>query len=188
MLESLLKNWWILLIKGIVIVLLSIYIFLNPDAAVLGLSIFIGIALLISGVITTIASISYRKVVNNWKWYLAEGLIDSLLGLIILSAPEMTAKLVIFIVGLWFLFYGITKIVASFELRKYVITNWWVELVFGLLAIVFSFIILFNPFAGAVAIALILGTFFLFTGLFNIIFAFFLKDQNQQIREIGFDQ
>ena len=118
MLESLLKNWWILLLKGIVIVILSVYIFLNPDVAVLGLSLFIGIALLISGVFTSIASISYRKVVNNWKWYLVEGLVDSLLGLIILSAPDLTAKLVAFVVGLWFLFYGVTKIVASFELRK----------------------------------------------------------------------
>ena len=188
MLESLLKNWWILLLKGIVLVILSIYIFLNPDAAVIGLSIFIGIALVISGVFTTIASISYRKVVDNWKWYLVEGLIDSLLGLIILSAPGLTASIVAFVVGLWFLFYGITKVVASFELRKNEITNWWVELVFGLLAMVFSFMIMFNPFAGAVTIALLLGTFFLFTGLFNIIFAFFLKDQNQQIKEIGFDQ
>ena len=188
MLESLLKNWWILLLKGIVLVILSIYIFLNPDAAVLGLSIFIGIALVISGVFTTIASILYRKVVGNWKWYLVEGLIDSLLGLIILSAPGLTATIVAFVVGLWFLFYGITKVVASFELRKNEITNWWVELIFGLLAVVFSFMIMFNPFAGAVTIALLLGTFFLFTGLFNIIFAFFLKDQNQQIKDIGFDQ
>lgn len=188
MFESLLKNWWILLIKGIVIVILSIYIFLNPDVAVLGLSLFIGIALLISGVFTTIASISYRKVVNNWKWHLVEGLIDCLLGFIILAAPDLTAKLVAFVVGLWFLFYGVTKIVASFELRKNEITNWWVELIFGILAVIFSFMIMFNPFAGAITIALLLGTFFLFAGLFNIIFAFFLKDQRQQLKEIGFDQ
>lgn len=156
--------------------------------AVLGLSLFIGIALLITGVVITIASISYRKIINNWKWYLVEGLMDSLLGLLILSHPGLTAALVAFVVGLWFLFYGIIKVVASFELRKNKITNWWVEVVFGLLAVVFSFMIMFNPFAGAVTIALLLGTFFLFTGLFNIIFAFFLKDQNQQIKEIGFDQ
>ena len=143
---------------------------------------------MISGVFTTIASISYRKVVDNWKWFLVEGLIDSLLGLVILSAPGLTAAIVAFVVGLWFLFYGITKLVASFELRKNKITNWWIELIFGLLAIVFSFMIMFNPLAGAITIALLLGTFFLFTGLFNIILAFFLKDQNQQIKEIGFDQ
>jgi len=188
MLESLLKNWWIMLLKGIVIVILSIYIFLNPDMAVIGLSLFIGIALLISGVTTTIASISYRNVINNWKWYLVEGLIDTFLGIIILSAPGLTATLVAFVIGLWFLFYGITKIVASFELRKNVITNWWVELIFGLLAIVFSFMIMFNPFAGTITIALLLGTFFLFTGLFNIIFAFFLKDQRQQFGEGAYDQ
>jgi len=72
MLKSLLKNWWILLLKGIVIVILSIYIFLNPGIAVLGLSLFIGLALLISGLITTITSISYRKEVQNWKWHLLE--------------------------------------------------------------------------------------------------------------------
>lgn len=66
--------------------------------------------------------------------------------------------------------------------------NWWVELIFGILAVIFGFMIMFNPFAGAITIGLLLGTFFLFTGLFNIIFAFFLKDQRQQIKEIGFDQ
>lgn len=179
MFESLLKNWWILLLKGIVIVILSVYIFLNPGVAVVGLSLFIGIALLISGLITTTASISYHKKVQNWKWHLLEGLIDTFLGIIILSVPELTATIVAFVVGLWFLFYGITKIVASFELKRNEITNWWVELIFGFLTIVFSFMIVFNPFAGVITIALLLGTFFLFTGLFNIILAFFLKDQRQ---------
>ncbi len=188
MLESLLKNWWILLLKGIVIVILSIYIFLNPDIAVLGLSLFIGLALLITGLITTIASIYYRKEVQNWKWHLLEGLIDTFLGIIIISVPELTATLVAFVVGLWFLFYGITKIVASFELRRNEITNWWVELIFGLLAIVFSFMIMFNPFAGTITIALLFGTFFLFTGLFNIIFAFFLKDQKQYFEETEYNR
>ena len=188
MLESLLKNWWIFLVKGIVIVILSIYIFLNPGIAVLGLSLFIGLTLLISGLILTITSISYRKVVHNWKWHLLEGMIDTFLAVIILSVPELTAILVAFFVGLWFLFYGITKVVASFELKRNDITNWWVELTFGLLAIVFSFMIIFNPFAGTITTALLLGTFFLFTGLFNIIFAFFLKDQKQYFGENGFNR
>jgi uncharacterized membrane protein HdeD (DUF308 family) len=184
MLESLLKNWWILLLKGIIFILLSIYIFMNPDVAVLGLTIFIGMALLISGVFTTIAAISYRKDISNWKWYLLEGLIDTLLGIIVMAAPGLTAVLMAFFVGFWFLFYGITKVVGSFELKRNEVTNWRVELIFGILSVIFSFMIMFNPFAGAITIALLMGTFFLFTGLFNVIFAFFLKDQKKELEEV----
>jgi uncharacterized membrane protein HdeD (DUF308 family) len=185
MLVSMLKNWWILLLKGIIFILLSIYIFSHPDIAILGLTVFIGMALLISGVIITISSIFFRKNYPKWKWYLAEGLIDTILGIIILTAPGITATLISFFVGFWFLFYGITVLFTSFQMKRDDIANWQVEMIFGIIAIIFSIIIIFNPFAGAVAIALLMGTFFLLTGVFNVVFAFFLRERKKEISDIN---
>lgn len=175
------KNWWIPLLKGIVLIVLSFLIFFNPVATVMGLSFYIGIALLFAGVFALFTAISLRSKIRGWGWRLAEGLMDIFFGFILLAHPGLTALLVSFMLGFWFLFYGITSLTDSFARKDEGQSNWWVRLIWGVLAVVFAFWIMFKPFAGAVTIVTLLGTFFMLAGIFNIAFSFILKGLKQRI-------
>ncbi len=179
--KSLLKNWWILLVKGIILIVLAIFVFLNPGKAIIGLSIFIGVGFLLSGIINTVSALSLRKEIKHWGWYLAEGLVDLFFGILFLAKPELTASLMVFMVGFWFLFYAITNLIASFYLKEEGIRNWWVELVWGILGVLFGMLIVFNPFAGLITIVWLLGIFFIMAGIFNIAMAFVLKEQKVEL-------
>ena len=179
--KSLLKNWWILLIKGIILIVLAIFVFRNPGEAILGLSIFIGVGFLLSGFIHTLSALLLRKEIKRWGWHLAEGLVDLFFGIVLLAKPQLTAVLIVFMVGFWFLFYAITNLIASFYLYEEGIKNWWIELIWGILGILFGMIIIFNPFTGLITIVWLLGISFIMGGIFNISMAFFLKKDKKEL-------
>lgn len=179
--KSLLKNWWVLLVKGIILIVLGIFVFRNPGKAILGLSIFFGVGFLLLGIIHTVSALSLKKEITHWGWYLAEGLVDLFFGILFLAKPELTASLMVFMVGLWFLFYAMINLIASFYLKEEGIRNWWVEQIWGILGILFGMLIVFNPFTGLITIIWLLGISFIMAGIFNIGMAFSLKIYKKEL-------
>jgi len=64
------KNWWLITLKGIIFIFLGIYIFKFPVSGILGLIVYGGVSLFISGIIESAFAISYRKINPDWhgKW------------------------------------------------------------------------------------------------------------------------
>jgi len=171
------------LIKGVILIILSILVFLHPGGAILGLALYIGIGFLIAGIVLIITAISLRKVVKGWGWRLAEGLVDIFFGFILIANPGLTAVVVAFMMGFWFLFYGITSLVDAYGLKDEGASNWWVGMIWGILAIIFGFWVMFRPFAGAVTIVTLMGVFFMVAGIFNIAISFGLKGLKKEIED-----
>lgn len=174
--KSLFKNWWLLLVRGIILIILSIFVFKNPGAGLLGLSMYIGIAYLFSGIISSMGTLRYRKHINHWGWSLASGLFDILFGILFLTKPELTVSFIVLMLGFWFIFYSIVGIMGSIVLKDGGVQNWWIDFAGGLMGVVIGFIIILNPFAGAFTIIWILGFGLFVIGLLNIIAAFLLKN------------
>jgi uncharacterized membrane protein HdeD (DUF308 family) len=65
------KYWWLILLRGIILIALALYVFVNPVGALVGLALYIGIGLLITGIFEISTALSLRKVNDNWGWNLA---------------------------------------------------------------------------------------------------------------------
>ena len=165
--KELLKNWWLVLIKGIILILLSFFIFGNPVGALMGLVVYIGIATLMTGIILIIASLSGPRE-GNWGWRLAEGIIDVVFGFILLSNPAISAAVLPFVVGFWVIFSGILMFAGSFTAKKEGYSNWWMNMIGGILTIIIGYIITNNLFAGALAITFWIGLGFFIAGAISI--------------------
>lgn len=162
-----LKYWWLILIKGIILILLSFYVFSYPVGALMGLVLYIGIATLATGIFLIIASLSGPKE-EKWGWRLAEGIIDLIFGFALLSNPGISAAVLPFVVGFWVIFYGILTFVGSFNAKKEGDSNWWVNMISGLLIIIIGYIITNNFLAGAVTITFWIGLGFFIAGVISI--------------------
>jgi uncharacterized membrane protein HdeD (DUF308 family) len=167
--KEIFKTWWLVLIKGIILILLAIIVFINPVATLVSLSIFFGVALLISGIIIIIVSVSLKNEMANWGWKLAEGILDILIGILFISNPIITAIVMPFIIGLWIIFYGIILFVEVFTTKKHSFFNATLEIIISVLIIVFGFIITFNPISSISTIITIISISLLIMGFFNII-------------------
>ena len=173
------KYWWLILLKGIILIGLAIFIFNNPIGTLVGLALYIGISLMITGFFLVIIALTGRKVDENWGWKLTEGLVDIIIALILLSNPGLTAATFPFVVGFWIIFYGITLFTGSFGARKSGDQNWWVNLLGGVLNIIFGYIIMNNLFAGALAITVWIGIGVLVFGAANISIALRMRALNK---------
>ncbi len=166
--KQVLKYWWLVLIKGIILVALSFFIFRHPVSALVGLAVYIGISLMVTGILLVITALSNQKSDDQWGWKLAEGILDVVFAFILLSNPAITATVFPFVVGFWMIFYGIMMFVGSFSNKKDGDKNWWMNLLGGILNVFVGYIIMNNLIAGAFAITFWIGSGVLIFGIVNI--------------------
>ena len=108
MLRSLTKNWWALAIKGLILVIFAILIFMNPVISATGLAIWFAILMIADGIFTILAAFaSWKEREDKWL-ILLEGAISLFLGIILLNMPGLTLLIVGFTVAFWFIFGGIS--------------------------------------------------------------------------------
>ncbi|MBS2101118.1 HdeD family acid-resistance protein [Carboxylicivirga linearis] len=175
-----LKNWWMYLLRGILLILLALFVLFNPIEAIVGMTVYIGIGLLMSGAFITTLALLSKKTVVNWGWRLTEGIIDILFGFILLSSPVISASVIPFVVGFWIIVYGTLLFVNSFSEKKEGVASWWVGMVGGLLSIGMGYIIINNTLFGAIAITSWLGIGFLLAGILSINVALRMKQVYKQ--------
>jgi len=182
-LEKLINHWWLFLIRGILFLAIAILAFAAPAKTLLVYTIWIGIGFLIAGVLTTIYALRNRDE-EGWGWSLGGGLLDLVLGLLFVMRPIESAGVLVLLLAFWLLLSGILTSVQSFELRKNGESNWWVNLLLGILTVVAAFVVLRNPISGAVAISWMIGLGCLFGAIFSFFLAFRLRQARSAVKDV----
>lgn len=169
------KYWWLVLLKGIILIVLAGFAIFQPVSALIGLVIYIGISLLVSGALVTISALFNHKTDEHFGWHLTIGIVDILFAMVLLTNPAVTAAVFPFIVGFWTIVYGIMMFVNSLQVKKAGEKNWGMETLGGILALIIGYLIMSNPVLGAITITFWIGLGFLIFGILNIFVALRLR-------------
>jgi uncharacterized membrane protein HdeD (DUF308 family) len=172
-----LRHWWMFLLRGLLFVFLGIYMFNAPMRSYVALSLLFGILVLIAGVIELIHAFSNRHS-RSWLWHLVVGVIDLVLGIILVSNVTVSMSVLPFVLGVWFLVRGISLFTFASAVRK----SFWV-IAGGILTVLFALLIMFNPAFGAMTIVVWTALAFIVAGIFNGLLAFRLKAANDFLSE-----
>lgn len=157
------RHWWVFLIRGILFLLVGIYLLASPVSGYLALSFLFGLIILLAGIAELLRAYQDRGT-GNRGWHLFIGLVDILLGLILISHLAASMTVLRIIMGFYFLFKGITVLTYRSALNR---SAWWLVLG-GLVVIIFVFMIWFNPVFGAASVLLLTALAFILTGILNI--------------------
>ena len=103
------KNWWTSLLLGIVYIIVALWLMFSPLSSYVALSIVFSISMLISGILEIIFSLSNRKGVPSWGWYLVGGIIDLILGIYLIAYPMVSMEVIPFIIAFWLMFRGFSS-------------------------------------------------------------------------------
>ncbi|MCX7548622.1 DUF308 domain-containing protein [Xanthomarina sp. F1114] len=173
--QTSIKHWYLPLIIGVIFIALGIYSIMSPQVSFAALTIFFSLSFLFSGMSEVIFSISNKDEIENWGWSLALGIMTALIGLLLIMNPDISALTLALYIGFIVLFRSIGAISYSIDLRSYGITDWGFLLTLGVLGVIFSFILLWNPaFAGMTAVIWV-GMALIILGLFNAMLSLKLK-------------
>ncbi|RLD19410.1 MAG: hypothetical protein DRI69_08470 [Bacteroidetes bacterium] len=169
------KNWWLLALLGICLILLGLWVFRNPGGTLLGLATFFSIMLFISSISSIVFALTNRETMQGWGRNLAAGIFELMIAIVLLRNPLLAGLALNFLIGFWVMFRGINLISMGLELRNYGLENWGWVFTGGVLASVLAFFILIDPLAGAVTVAVWAGMSLIMAGIFNIFVAMILR-------------
>ena len=177
LLEGLAKNWWLILARGICAIIFGVLAFIWPEITLLTLVVLYGLFALADGVLSLLAAITSDKGDTPApRWWLAiVGLLGIAAGVVTLLWPGMTAVVLLVFIALWSIATGAMEIVGAIKLRKE-ISDEWLLIAAGTLAVLFGLALLAWPAAGALGLILVIGSFAIVYGALLISFAMRLRN------------
>ena len=113
----------------------------------------------------------------TWLPYLLFGIIGVLAGLLAMVWPGLTMVILVYMIGFWAVFGGISEIFMGISIRK-TVERWWIMLFSGIISVLFGLLVIYSPFEGILMMIWCLAGFMLLIGIMGLLFAFRLKSQN----------
>jgi uncharacterized membrane protein HdeD (DUF308 family) len=168
------RNWWLVLLRGIVSIAFGILAFVWPGPTVLALTLLFGAYALADGVLALIAAVSGSDRSTPAWWLVLVGLLGIAAGLIAFFWPGKTAFALIIMIGAWALTIGIFEIVGAIRLRHEIDDEWWLILT-GIFSVLFGLAVLLRPGAGALAIVWLIAAYAIVAGILMVAFSFRLR-------------
>ena len=173
MLQLLFRKWWVVLLQGILLIILSIYIFQNPIEVLAGISFWFGLVVLATGLLGIIAWLAADKPERE-SMSLFWSILTAAFGLLMLLHLFATMKILTVIFGLWMLLTGVLLAQSGWSLKRENSFG-WAMVVAGVLSAVAAVMMIFNVGTAAVGISTLFGLQVLLTGIVLVLLAFAKK-------------
>jgi uncharacterized membrane protein HdeD (DUF308 family) len=169
--ELLARSWWMLAVLGVIAMLFAVLALMWPGLTLLSLVALFAAYALSGGIMWIMGAIRHRKSGEDWWLVLLLGLVSIGAGLIAIFHPELTALVLVLVMGANALITGVLEIVAAIRLRKE-IQGEWLMILTGIISIAFGVFVFLFPGAGALALVWLISFYAAFTGALLLALAF----------------
>lgn len=173
-LQILAKNWWLVLLRGIISILFGIVAFAWPGLTLVTLVLFYGAFALVDGVVALVSAFTGgAKPAPTW-WLIVVGLAGIGVGAVTFFWPGLTAIVLMIFIGAWAFAHGLFEIIGAIKLRKEIDNEWWLILA-GAISVVFGLIVMIAPGAGALGLIWAIAAYSIVFGVLLVGLAFRLR-------------
>ena len=104
-------------IAGLLFVVIGVILIRHLHLTVALIGLFIGITWIVQGLAALIGGIS-GGVREGKAWWIAFGIVSIIAGIVVVTAPESSVKVLAVLIGIWFVVMGIFEIIGGFMLRS----------------------------------------------------------------------
>lgn len=112
------KRDWGLVLAGALLVITGIVFIAAPGITLVMLTMIAGAAFLVSGIFDIIFYVRNRKTGLVTGWTIAYAVLDILIGLMLLLHPIVLAEVIPWMIGAFFIAFGIFEAIAAFKVKK----------------------------------------------------------------------
>lgn len=165
---SLIQNWGWFLFWGILLVILGILAISFSVFTTMTTVIFIGMLFLITGIIVLIDSFKFWQPYHSEFFiHLLMGLIYTVIGIIFIAKPVLSAVTITMILGVGFIVLGILRLIQTFSMR--LLNKGW-RILNGIITLLLGVLILLEwPASGLFMLGIFVGIELLMLGWLYII-------------------
>ena len=168
------KNWWVLLINGLIAVLFGALAVFATNEMLESIQIYFGLLIVIGGLMLLFGAYDKYKKDRSFSIMLTEGIVSVLLGALIMLFPEQSLRIFLIFIGIWAVLLGLFKIFIAISIRdmdsfKYVL------IIGGILLFGIGLLLLLDPTYVAGAVLKIIGAVFVVLGMILIYYSFMVR-------------
>ena len=110
------KYWWALIITGILMIPCGLWLWFQPALGYEVLSLLLGWLLILFGIVQLIVSGNVKQKVRGWGWWLAGGIIDILIGFILVGNLSFSEAVLPFFFAFIFVYKGIANLFSALNM------------------------------------------------------------------------
>jgi uncharacterized membrane protein HdeD (DUF308 family) len=171
---ALARNWWSLVVRGLAGIAFGVITFLWPGITLTALVFLFAAYALIDGVMSIVGAVRAAERHERWGALVFEGVAGLAACAVTVLWPTITVLALVIVIGAWAIVTGGLEIAAAIRLRQFISGEWLLALA-GAASIVFGFLILFMPIAGALVVALWIGAYAFIFGILQVVLGIRLR-------------
>lgn len=171
--------WWILLLKGIALILFGFFTIFWPAVSFIALALVFAFYILLSGVVNIIYGITGISSHRYWFLILALGIFEIGVGAYAINHPRISIAALALLIGFTFLIRGLFEIVASFD-DMFMTSHRVLQAIGGVLSLLAGVIVLRYPISGSIAFTWVLGVYALIVGPMLIALSVMTNDMSRE--------
>jgi uncharacterized membrane protein HdeD (DUF308 family) len=181
--STLFRKWWIILLQGILLIIISFIFFNNPSEVLAIISLWVGLLTIAIGVMGLVGHFMMDKDERE-NSALLWSIVTLLFGIMLVGKLGLTMKLITVLFGIWVLMTGIWLASAGWEYRRNGPPG-LLMLIAGILSIIAGVAIIFDINIGAVWISTLLGVQSLLAGIGLVILAMIKRKVVSKLKSEG---
>jgi uncharacterized membrane protein HdeD (DUF308 family) len=160
-------TWWLLLLRGLALLLVGFFALAWPGLTLYGFIVGFAIYILIAGVINLITTLSSLGRLPLWFLNMVLAAVEIGVGVYALRHLVMTATTLVLLIGLVLVVRGILEIISAYG-DGYEARHRSLVAVAGILSLVAGIVVWVYPVAGALAVTWVVGLYGIVVGGFLI--------------------
>ena len=171
--------WWLVLIEAILLIVIGIFLLVNPYQTFVSIVWVLGIYWLVRGVFQLVSLFWDRRM---WGWKIFAGILGLIAGWIVIQNPVTSAVILgqftVWMLAFIALFFGISDLVSAFKGAG------WVNAVLGVISIGPSILLMTNSFAATASLPWVVGMLAILAGALLVFGAFRLRSLQHSIADL----
>ena len=180
------KYWRLLLLTGIALLVIGIVVFAFPAQSYIGMSLMFGWLILLSGIFQVILSTANKHYITGRGWMLAGGIIEIVLGAILVWNVALSAATLPIFLGFWLMFRGFSAIGLGGDMSSMNVPGSAWTIISGILLLLCSLWVLIQPLVfGTTMVVVWVGISLLFAGIAAISLAKQLKSAHKHLQKLA---
>ncbi|MDR1760445.1 MAG: DUF308 domain-containing protein [Fibrobacter sp.] len=169
------KYWWLLSLIGVLFIIGGVFMLAKPFASIAAMTILFSVSFFVWGIFEIVFSL-YNTRNQNWGWYLAGGVLDLLIGIMLMSSSLFEQmEILAFFIGFWLIFRGAVLMGHSFEFKHLGVKNWGWLLFLAIVTLLLAFAVIAIPALALGTVLIWVSISLIFLGISYIVLGFSSK-------------
>lgn len=168
------KYGWMELIVGILLIVLGIFTFLQPESVLTGTVLVYGVLALITGIADIVFYVKMEHHTGIGPVVaLVSGILSVLAGLLVMVYPGAAIWALAIFFPLWFIMHCISHL-THLEIIRYVAGNgyYYFSLIINIIGLVLGFLMLLQPTITFLSMGFLIGSYLILLGIDSLVLAF----------------